>query len=154
MTPEETKATLVSLYDALARRDGATMAALYAPDATFEDEVFALRGADIGKMWIALTRRAKEFSVSYTVAKAGSGVGTVEWTARYLYGGKNQVVNVILSELTLADGKIVRQVDTFDFPRWASQALGLPGVLFGGFGWFRRTVSKKAAEGIGVPAKR
>lgn len=154
MTPEETKARLVEFYDAFARRDGEAMAAFYAPSATFEDEVFSLTGGDIGKMWIALTRRAKDFSVSYTIAKAGAGQGTVEWTARYLYGGKNRVVNVILSELTFEGGRIVKQVDTFDFPRWAEQALGLPGRLFGRFGWFRRTVSKKAAEGIGVPARR
>src|SRR5258706_12878953 len=106
------------------------MAAMYAPDATFEDAVFALKGPDIGKMWAALAKRAKDLSISYTVAQAGTDRGSVEWTARYLFGGKNPVVNVILAELTFANGKIVRHVDSFDFHRWASQALGLPGKLF------------------------
>jgi len=149
---EETKALLVRFYDALARRDGAAMAALYAPNARFEDEVYRLEGPDVGKMWTGLLSRAKTLSVSYTIARAGSGTGTVELTARYLYGGR-PVVNVILSELELEDGRIVRQRDRFDFPRWAAQALGIPGRLFGRFEWFRRAVSRKAAARVGVPPK-
>jgi ketosteroid isomerase-like protein len=149
---EETKALLVRFYDALARRDGAAMAALYAPNARFEDEVYRLEGPDVGKMWTGLLSRAKTLSVSYTIARAGSGTGTVELTARYLYGGR-PVVNVISSELELEDGRIVRQRDRFDFPRWAAQALGIPGRLFGRFEWFRRAVSRKAAARVGVPPK-
>ncbi|HXM76578.1 MAG TPA: nuclear transport factor 2 family protein [Thermoanaerobaculia bacterium] len=152
MNAEETKALLVRFYDALARRDGAAMAALYAPNARFEDEVYRLEGPDVGKMWTGLLSRAKTLSVSYTIARAGSGTGTVELTARYLYGGR-PVVNVILSELELEDGRIVRQRDRFDFPRWAAQALGIPGRLFGRFEWFRRAVSRKAAARVGVPPK-
>jgi hypothetical protein len=63
------------------------------------------------------------------------------------------VVNVISSELELEDGRIVRQRDRFDFPRWAAQALGIPGRLFGRFEWFRRAVSRKAAARVGVPPK-
>jgi len=153
MTNAETQAALTRFYEAFARRDGDAMAAMYAPDATFEDPVFLLKGADIGKMWIGLTRGAKDFSVQFTVAKAGSGTGVVEWTARYLFGGKRPVVNVIVSEIEMRDGLIVRQRDTFDFPRWAAQALGLPGVLFGRMAWMRRSVSKSGAARLGVPAK-
>lgn len=150
MNADETRAALASFYDALARRDGEAVAARYAPDATFEDPVFQLRGADIGRMWISLLRRAREFSVSYTIAQAGSGVGTVEWTARYLFAGRRPVVNVILSEIEFVGEQIARQRDAFDFRRWAAQALGLPGRLFGRFEWFRRQVSRRAAAGIGL----
>ncbi len=153
MTNAETQAALTRFYDAFARREGETMAAMYAQDATFEDPVFRLTGADIGKMWIGLARNAKDFSVQYTVAKAGAGNGVVEWTARYLFSGKRPVVNVIVSEIEMKDGLIVRQKDTFDFPRWAAQALGLPGALFGRTAWMRRSVSKKAAGRLGVPPK-
>ena len=152
MNASETRATLTHLYDALARRDGSAMAALYAPDATFEDPVFRLRGADIGRMWIGLTGRAKDFAVSYTVAEAQAGKGTVEWTARYLFAGRHPVVNLIVSDIELDGGKIVQQVDRFDFPRWAAQALGLPGRLFGRFGWFRRAVSRRVMRRLGLPA--
>jgi ketosteroid isomerase-like protein len=153
MNAEETRAALVRFYDALSRRDGETMASCYAPDAVFEDEVYRLSGADVGKMWRGLMSRAKTLQVSYTIAQAGAGAGTVEWTARYDYPGGGPVVNVILSELELADGKIVRQRDRFDFPRWAAQALGLKGRLFGRFRWFRRIVRREAAKRVGVPAK-
>jgi hypothetical protein len=153
MTDAETRAALTRFYEAFARGDGETMAAMYAPEATFEDPVFLLTGRDIGKMWIGLTRGAKGFSVQFNVAKAVSGAGAVEWTARYLFGGKRRVVNVIVSEIEMRNGLIVRQKDTFDFPRWAAQALGLPGLLFGRTKWLRRSVSKSAAARLGVPSK-
>lgn len=151
MNADQTRTALASFYDALARQDGKAVAARYAPDAAFEDPVFRLQGADVGRMWVSLLRRAREFSVSYTIAQAGSGVGTVEWTARYLFAGRRPVVNVILSEIEFRGEQIVRQRDAFDFRRWAAQALGLPGRLFGRFEWFRRQVSRKAAAGIGLP---
>lgn len=150
MTSPETSAALIRFYDALARRDAETMAAMYAPDARFEDEVFRLHGEEIGRMWRSLLGRAREFSVTYTLAQAAADRGSVEWTARYLFGGKRPVVNVILSELRFANGRIVDQRDRFDFPRWAAQALGTPGRLFGQFGWFRRAVAKKARRGLGL----
>ena len=153
MTPEETREVLTRFYDALSRRDGETMASLYSPDASFEDEIYRLRGEDVGKMWRGLMSRAKTLTVSYTIAKAGAGDGTVEWTARYDYPGGGPVVTVILSGLELAGGKIVRQRDRFDFPRWAAQALGTKGKLLGRFEWVRRVVSREAAKRVGVPPK-
>ena len=150
MTAAETRALLTHLYDALARRDGEAMAALYAPEAAFEDPVFRLRGADIGRMWIGLTRRARQFDVSYAIAEAGPDSGRVEWTARYLFGGGRPVVNVIVSEVAVEKGRIVRQTDRFDFARWAAQAMGTPGRLFGRFEWFRRAVSRRAMRGLGI----
>ena len=153
MTSEETRRALARFYDAFARRDAATMAGMYAADATFEDPVFRLKGGDIGKMWIGLVGRARDFSVAYTIAQAASGRGTVEWTARYLFSGNRPVVNVIVSEIVFDGEKISRQVDRFDFPRWAAQALGTPGKLFGRFGWFQRAVSRKVAGRLGLPPR-
>lgn len=152
MPAEETRAALVRFYDALARRDAETMAAMYAPDARFEDEVFRLRGEEIGRMWRTLLGRAREFSVTYTLAQAAADRGAVEWTARYLFGGRRprRVVNVILSEIRFENGRIVDQRDRFDFRRWAAQALGPPGRLFGRFGWFQRAVARKARRGLGL----
>ena len=151
MTAEQTRSALVRFYDALARRDAETMAAMYAPDARFEDAVFRLRGEEIARMLRRLLGRAREFSVTYTIAQAGPDHGAVEWTARYLFGGRRPVVNVILSELRFENGRIVEQTDRFDFPRWAAQALGGPGRWFGRFGWFQRAVARKARRGLGLP---
>ena len=152
MTSEETRKALARFYDAFAGRDAATMAGMYAGDATFEDPVFRLKGAEIGRMWTGLVGRARDFSVAYTIAQAASGRGTVEWTARYLFRGR-PVVNVIVSEIEFDGERIARQVDRFDFPRWAAQAIGTPGRLFGRLGWFQRAVSRKVARGLGVPPR-
>jgi len=153
MTSEETRSALTRFYDAFARRDGPAMAAMYSADATFEDPVFRLKGAEIGRMWTGLVGRARDFSVAYTIAQAASGRGTVEWTARYLFTGDRPVVNVIVSEIEFDGEQISRQVDRFDFPRWAAQALGTPGRLFGRFGWFQRAVSRRVARRLGVTPK-
>ncbi|MEP7132434.1 MAG: nuclear transport factor 2 family protein [Acidobacteriota bacterium] len=153
MSSEETRAVLTAFYDALARRDGEAMAALYAPDARFEDEVFRLEGADVGRMWRSLLDGARTLTVAYTIARADRDGGTVEWTARYVFPGGGPVVNVILSELEVSAGRIVRHRDRFDFPRWAAQALGRSGRLFGKFEWFRRAVSRRAAARLGVPPR-
>lgn len=150
MSASQTRVLLTHLYDALARRDGDAMAALYAPHATFEDPVFRLQGSEIGRMWIGLTRRARDFGISYTIAQADSGRGTVVWSARYLFGGRRPVVNEILSEIEIEDGRIVRQRDRFDFSSWAAQALGPPGRLFGRFRWFRKAVSRRAMRQLGL----
>jgi hypothetical protein len=150
MTGDATRQALTRFYDALASRDAETLAGMYAAEATFEDPVFCLRGPEIGRMWKSLLGRARNFSVSYTIAQAGQDRGTVEWTARYLFGGRRPVVNVILSDLRFENGRIVAQRDQFDFPRWAAQALGAPGRWLGGFEWFRKAVSRKARKGIGL----
>lgn len=150
MTAEETRAALARFYEALARRDAATMAGMYAADAAFSDPVFRLRGPHIGTMWAALLGRAREFSVTWEVRRAEPDRGEVAWTARYLFGGRRPVVNVIVSDVRFHGGQIVEQTDRFDFHRWAGQALGPPGRLFGGFEWFRRSVARKARRGLGL----
>ena len=49
-----------TLYRAFQRKDGAAMAACYHPDATFRDEVFTLRGKQVGAMWRMLCEGAKD----------------------------------------------------------------------------------------------
>jgi hypothetical protein len=153
VSAEETRAALTRFYDAFAHRDGEGMGRLYTPDATFEDPLFRLKGQEIGKMWTGLMHRARDWSLAYTIAQAKERSGVVEWTAHYKFGGKRPVENVVLSEIELDNGLISRQVDQFDFRRWAGQALGPPGRLFGRFEWFRRGVSRKAALGLGLPPK-
>ena len=156
MPAEETHAALVRFYDALARRDAETMAAMYAPDARFEDAVFKLRGEEIGRMWRGLLGRARDYSVTYTIAQAGPDRGAVEWTARYLFGGRRprKVVNVILSELRFENGRIVEQRDQFDFRRWAAQALGARDVCSEGLAGFSVRWRRRRGEDWGSDGPR
>ena len=132
--------TLRTLYDAFAAHDGEAMAACYAPDAKFEDPVFTLFDGEVGDMWRMLNERGSA-KIEYRIVDDAH----VEWTADYVFEG-HHVHNEIRSAFEFGpDGLITKQVDTFDFPRWAGQALGLAGKLLGRFGFFRNAVRKKTA---------
>lgn len=134
--------TLRSLYDAFAARDGEAMAARYAPEATFEDPVFRVTGKDVGDMWRMLTERGRDLRISYRIVDDAHA----EWTADYTFEG-NPVHNEIRSAFEFApDGRIAKQVDTFDFPTWAGQALGWKGKVFGRFGFLQSAVRKTTAS--------
>jgi SnoaL-like domain len=148
----EAMETLRQLYEAFAARDGDTMAGCYAPAATFEDPVFRLSGGDIGDMWRMLTSRGEgTLQLRYEV----KGPNRVDWTADYTFGA-NPVHNEISSTFTFAaDGRIATQVDRFDFPTWAGQALGWKGKLLGRFGFFHEAVRRRTAETLaGWQARR
>jgi ketosteroid isomerase-like protein len=135
------EATLRRFYDAFAARDAETMAACYAPDATFRDPVFDLSGGDVGDMWRMLLDRGGDLQLDYRIVDDTHA----EWVARYSFGGR-PVRNEIRSSFTFAeDGRIATEVDDFDFPRWAGQALGLKGKLFGRTPFLRSAVRKASA---------
>ena len=67
--------TLQRLYTAFAQLDHATMAACYAPDATFDDEAFSLKGRDeIGGMWRMLCAATKKPGAAEHWKLAFSGI--------------------------------------------------------------------------------
>lgn len=137
-------------YEAFQRRDAEAMAASYHPDVHFSDPVFAdLRGARAGGMWKMLVARGKDLTLTFSDVSADDKEGRAHWEADYTFGATGEKVhNVIDARFTFRDGKIVRHVDTFDFPRWAAQALGWKGRLLGGFGFLHKGVQKKALEGL------
>ena len=146
--------TLRRLYAAFERCDGAAMQALYAPQATFDDPVFSLHGAqEIGGMWRMLCRSARKRSRGeWSLRAEGIAVqgdhGSAHWEATYLYGpADRRVLNVVDASFAFAaDGLILRHVDEFDFGIWARQALGWPGQVFGWSPLMRRFVRRQAAH--------
>jgi SnoaL-like domain len=146
-TDPEIAKELSRFYDAFNELDAKTMAKMYHEQASFSDPAFPdLRGARIGMMWAMMCSRAKEFSLTYTILFADERKAQVEWHAKYMYAGKRKVENHVLSTISLWDGLIVRQIDEFDFPKWAKQALGLPGLLAGNTEWLRRKVRVTARD--------
>ncbi|UXI69984.1 nuclear transport factor 2 family protein [Tahibacter amnicola] len=145
----QTADLLTAFYEAFQRRDGAAMAACYAPDATFRDPVFQLRGNEIGAMWTMLCQRGKDLALTFDVVDAGPDAGRVNWQARYTFSSTGRpVVNDIAAQIRVRDGKIVDHVDTFSFWRWSRQALGPAGLLLGWTPWLRQKVRRQAAEGL------
>ncbi len=139
-------ALLQRFYTAFAARDADIMAACYAPDATFRDAAFDLRGAEIGSMWKMLCLRGKDLTLEFRDVTADDTRGSAHWEPRYTFSAtKRPVHNVIDSAFEFRDGLIVKQVDTFDFWRWSRQALGPVGLLFG---WLPALQTKVRAQAM------
>jgi ketosteroid isomerase-like protein len=150
---EETTSPTISLirrfYVAFSLRDWRVMAACYAPDATFEDPVFKLRGERIGLMWRMLCTNARDFSLEFSGVAADAETGRAHWEPRYQFSQTGRMVhNVIDSHFTFRGGLIASQVDSFDFWRWSRQALGAPGFLLGWSSQLHDKVRRRAARGL------
>jgi ketosteroid isomerase-like protein len=148
--------TIERLYQALARLDTDTMADCYAPDATFDDEAFSLKGRpDVMGMWTMLcdATRAKGQDVwrlEWSGVHAEGSGGRAHWEAWYRFSATGRMVhNRIDSTFRFApDGRIAVQRDRFDFWRWSRQALGTPGLLLGWTPMLRDKVRAKAAVNL------
>ena len=137
-------------YSAFDQRDGATMAACYAPDARFSDPVFTnLTGVEPGEMWRMLTARASDLRVELLERAADDTAGTARWLARYTFTQTGRPVeNDVQATFRFARGLIAEHTDSFDFYRWARQALGPTGLLLGWTPIVRRAVQRRARSGL------
>ena len=149
--------TLQRFYTAFAQLDHATMAACYAPDATFDDEAFSLKGRDqIGGMWRMLCTATKKpgaaehWKLDFSGIEADDRQGKAHWEAHYLFSATGRKVhNIIDGTFTFTpDGLIATHRDRFSFWRWARQALGAPGLLLGWSPSLKRKVRSTAAGNL------
>jgi len=150
--PQANAQLLERFYTAFAALDATTMAACYAEDARFDDEVFALAGrAQVAGMWRMLCDSARQqgadvWSLRFEGVAADDCQGSSRWQARYRFSATGRLVhNAIASRFEFRDGLIWRQRDRFSFWRWSRQALGLPGWLLGGTSWLQDRVRAQAA---------
>ena len=145
MTVDENRQVISRLYASFAAHDGAAMGGLYRPDAIFSDPVFGeLDGAQIGNMWQMLLSGADDLRVQAGEIDADDTGGTARWTADYSFGSARRPVhNEVSARFEIDAGLIAAHHDNFSFPRWAGQALGLPGRLFGWTPILKRSVRAK-----------
>jgi hypothetical protein len=136
-------------YEAFAIRDWHTMGRCYAPSATFSDPVFPQLDVDgVRAMWEMLLTRGQDLTCSATVEESENHARAV-WIARYTFTSTGRfVVNRVTTEMTIAAGRIVRQVDHFSFWNWSRQALGLPGLLLGWSPIVKNKVRAQAAHSL------
>jgi ketosteroid isomerase-like protein len=136
-------------YSAFQRRDASAMAACYHPDVTFSDPAFPeLKGDRARGMWAMFCERGADLEITFGDVRADDLAGSAHWEADYTFSATGKKVhNAIDARFEFRDGLIVRHEDTFDFRRWAAQALGVPGKLLGGTGFLRRKV-----QGLGAKA--
>jgi ketosteroid isomerase-like protein len=137
-------------YAAFAARDGAAMAAAYAPDAHFHDPVFGdLHGAQPGAMWVMLTGRAQDLEIRLAEHEADDERGTARWLADYTFASTGRRVhNDVRATFAFRDGLIADHRDDFSFHGWARQALGPAGLLLGWTPPLRDKVRAQARAGL------
>jgi ketosteroid isomerase-like protein len=140
---------ITRFYMALARHDGDTMAACYAPGAHFSDPVFTdLRDQEPGAMWRMLTGRAKDLQVKLSEHDAVDEHGSAHWLADYTFSTGRRVHNDVRAEFRFEAGLIVDHRDSFSFYTWARQALGPAGLALGWTPVLRGKVQRQARTGL------
>jgi ketosteroid isomerase-like protein len=137
-------------YAAFARRDGEAMGRFYHPEAVFDDPAFGeLTAREAAAMWKMLCSRGKDLVVELVSSSAEGDHGRAHWDARYTFTKTGRPVhNVVHAEFTFKDSLIVRHHDVFDFWRWSSMALGLPGKLLGWSPLIKNAVRKEARRSL------
>ena len=144
--------TVERLYAAFAQLDADAMAACYAPQASFDDEAFSLRGrAQVGAMWAMLCEAVKTKGRDVWKLEVSQITDhSAHWEPTYRFTATGRMVhNIIDAEFEFdSAGLITRHRDRFDFWRWARQALGTPGLLLGWSPLLRTKVRAQAAKNL------
>jgi len=136
-------------YTAFAALDGDTMAACYAPGATFSDPVFTdLKDGEPGAMWRMLTGRAKDLEVKLDDHDANDATGSAHWLADYTFSTRRKVHNDVHAAFVFEDGLISEHRDSFSFYGWTRQALGPVGVALGWTPVVQGKVRREARAGL------
>ena len=148
------KATIERFYAAFAKLDAGTMQACYAPNATFDDEAFSLKGAqEIGGMWRMLceaTKSKPEARAQWKLEVSNITDSSAHWEAHYLFSATGRTV---LNKIDAAfefdnNGLVAKHRDRFDFWTWSRQALGTRGLLLGWSPFLRNKVRATAAANL------
>ena len=146
------QSTIKRLYAAFAQLDAEAMAACYAPQASFDDEAFSLRGrAQVGAMWAMLCEAVNTKGRDVWKLEVSQITDhSAHWEPTYRFTATGRMVhNIIDAEFEFDNaGLITRQRDRFDFWRWARQALGTPGLLLGWTPLLRSKVRAQAAKNL------
>ena len=149
MNPNEQ--LIFKFYTAFANGDAKTMCECYHPNIQFQDPAFGiLKGNDACQMWKMLIEKSKgNIKIEFSDIKADDYIGTAKWIATYNFSKTNKkVINVIHAEFKFLDGLIIRHTDNFDIWKWAKQALGFKGLLFGWTGFMQKKIQEQALTSL------
>lgn len=147
---ERNAEVITRFYTCFQNRDHRGMATCYDQTVTFSDEVFIdLRGERATAMWQMLCERGKDLRIEFRDIEADDASGRAHWEAWYTFSASGRPVhNSIDARFTFRDGKILTHRDSFEFRRWASQALGPVGTLFGWSSLLRHRVRAQANKAL------
>ena len=134
-------------YDAFTNLDADKMASCYHDDIVFEDPAFGtLKGERAKAMWQMLceSQKGKDFIVVSSNIDANKVNGSAHWEAYYTFSKTGRKVhNKIDATFQFKDSLIIRHTDDFNIHKWAKQAMGIKGLLFGGMGFFKEKLQKQ-----------
>lgn len=148
---ETNEAIITKFYTAFNKLDYITMNSCYSEDIVFSDPAFGLlRGDEARCMWEMLCKNARDFSLTFSnIQLLDEEYATCNWTATYTFSKTGRkVVNNIKAFMKLKDGKIIEHSDAFKLSKWAAQALGWKGALFGWMSWMKRKIQKNARKNL------
>ncbi len=123
------------------------MNACYTEDIVFSDPAFGLLyGNEARNMWEMLCTNAKDLSLRFSdIEEMDEEYATCKWVANYTFSKTGrQVENHIKAFMRFKDGKIIEHSDAFKLSKWAAQALGWKGIIFGWSGFLQRRIQKNA----------
>ncbi|MEO8146077.1 MAG: nuclear transport factor 2 family protein [Bacteroidia bacterium] len=141
---------ITTFYKAFQSKDYKTMQRCYADDAVFNDAVFKnLNALQVRAMWEMLIKRGKDLQLEFKNVKADDTTGSAEWIATYTFTAtKHKVVNHIQASFLFENGLIAKHTDSFNFYKWARQALGFPGFILGWTGFLKNKVQQTAMKNL------
>jgi ketosteroid isomerase-like protein len=142
--------TIKQFYTAFSKLDYRTMQGCLTEDIVFYDPAFGLlENEAVPAMWEMLCKRAKDFSLEFSVLTTEEEYCTAKWTARYIFSGTGrQVVNEIKANMRFRDGKICEHTDEFSLYKWSKQAFGWKGALLGGTSFFKNKIRTRSREAL------
>jgi ketosteroid isomerase-like protein len=140
-----------NFYSSFQKLDHRGMTACYSDDIIFFDPAFGLLKGDEAKaMWEMLCKNAKDFSLTYgNIKHLDDEYSTCDWQATYTFSKTGRkVINKIRANMKFANGKIIEHSDAFSLHKWAAQALGFTGWLFGWNRFFQRKIQNGARKNL------
>ena len=148
MKTETLETVIHSFYSAFQKRDAKGMAENYHEQIEFSDPAFGtLNGPEAALMWKMLLRSAKDLRAEYHIRSVTGSTAKVHWEAFYTYGkDKRKVHNKVEATLEIADGKIIRHKDKYSLWKWASQTMGINGIIIGWTSFFKKRLQKQSKE--------
>jgi len=139
------KNQIENFYSSFQKLDAEGMNACYHDEIEFTDPAFGtLKGEDAKAMWSMLCQNAKDFKLEFSDIKYDEKMGKAHWDAWYTFVKTGRKIhNSIDAQFEFKDGKIIKQTDYFNLHKWAKQALGFQGFLFGGTNFFQKKLQQQ-----------
>ena len=135
------KSIIEKFYTSFSHFDAEAMVSCYHKEVIFEDPAFGiLKGEHAKNMWRMLCNALDKTNdkITFSDVEFEAEKGNAKWEAHYTFSQtKRRVHNKISASFEFKDDLIIKHTDEFNLHRWANQALGFKGFLFGGTNFFK-----------------